>query len=797
MEFDGSLNIAVGRNRTSRIWQNKDMLWSQIVDKLEEVNHTNETLKEFFSATKEEQDSIKDVGGYVGGYLRAGRRKPENVVSRQLLTLDVDFAHMAFWDDFCLQFDNAAVLHATHKHHEGAPRFRLVMPLNRECAPDEYVAIGRKVAGTLGIDLFDNTTFETNRLMYWPSSPKDVEYFFRSQDGPWLDADRILGSYPDWHDSSLWPTSCKKFQEVAEATRKQEDPTEKKGIIGAFCRAYTISEVIKVFLSDVYSPTDKEDRYTYIKGSAASGLIVYDDKFAYSHHGTDPAGSKLSNAFDLVRVHRFGHLDDGLSVPNAKLKSFKAMEDFAREDKEVKKIIAVETIQEAKYDFASEPDPEEGGEPDLDWMQELEVDSKKNYLSTAVNIGIILSKDPRLKGKFRYNEFDDKSYVFSDLPWRRIPEPEPLRNVDFSGVRNYLESIYGIIGSLKIDDCLMLELEKNRYHPVREYLNSLKWDGRKRVDTLLIDLFGANDSQYTREAMRKWLVGGVARVFRPGVKFDLVLTLISQMQGTGKSSFLKALGGNWFSDSFLTVQGKEAFEQLHGKWIIEIAELSGLKKAEVESVKHFMSKQEDSFRPAYGRAVESYPRQCLFAATTNDMTFLRDSSGNRRFLPIDILNIKLTDNKKLAAFISSKAEIDQVWAEAVQLYINKEPLYLSPETDNIAVKVQMAHLEVDDRIGMIYEFINRQLPEDWDSLDIYARRDFINDPLAPSGTRDREYICSAEIWCECFGKNKEDMDKYKTRELNDMLRVLSGWEPAGFRKFRLYGKQRCYARTLD
>lgn len=791
--------MAIGMSAKSKIWKNKKIQWSELVTRLKETTRTTETLKEFISATKEEQLKIKDVGGYVGGYLRNGRRKPENVVNRQLLTLDIDFAHKDFWDDFLLQFNNAAVLHATHKHCESSPRFRLIMPLSRECTPDEYVAIARKIAGVMGIDLFDKTTFETNRLMFWPSTPKDVDYYFQFQDGPWIDVDEILDSYTDWKDSSLWPTAERELNEVKASAKKQEDPENKKGIVGAFCRTYSITEVISKFLEDIYLPTDIDDRYTYSKGTTAAGLIVYDDKFAYSHHGTDPCGGKLCNAFDLVRIHKFGHLDSDESYQGQKPKSFAAMEEFAREDKAVKKIIAAENLQDAKYDFTEDLEENEAVEDeDIEWMQDLEVDSKGNYLSTSVNLNLIFANDYRLKKLFRQNDFDGKRYVFGNLPWRKVTKPEPVKNVDYSGVRNYIESIYGISGAMKVEDSMALEFEKNHYHPILDYLRSLEWDKVQRLDSILIDYFGAEDCIYSREAIRKMMVGAVARVFDPGVKFDLVLTLVSQEQGTGKSSFLKALGQSWFSDTFITVQGKEAFEQLQGAWLIEMAELSGLRKADIEAIKHFISKQEDMFRPAYARATETYPRQCVFVATTNESSFLRDPSGNRRFMPVDIHNIKLVDNSKLLSFIEDKSLIDQIWAEAVYLYRKGEPLYLSKEAEKIATVQQKLHSETDERRGLIEAYLNRLLPEDWDTMDIYERRSFLEDPLSEKGKINRVYVCVAEIWCECLGKNKEDMDRYKTRDINDIMKSLDEWEQVNStRNFKLYGKQKYYARKLD
>jgi hypothetical protein len=788
--MDGQLNIATGLSAKTRVWKNKTLLWSELVEKLSEENRTNETYKEFLAAAKEDQLKIKDVGGYVGGYLRNGRRKPENVMNRQLLTLDIDFGHLDLWDDICLQFGNAAVLHATHKHCEDSPRYRLVMPLSREASPDEYVAVARQVAGLIGIELFDNTTFGTNRLMFWPSNPKDVEYYCVSQEGDFLDVDASLATYVDWKDSSQWPTTEKAFDATKAASKKQEDPETKKGIIGAFCRTYTITEVIETFLSADYAPA-KDGRYTYLKGTTAAGMITYDDKFAYSHHGTDPSGGKLCNAFDLVRIHKFGHLDISPQEGNQSSKSFKAMEEFCINDAEVKGTIASESVANAKYDFTQDQDEEEQGEPDLEWMKELDVDGKGKYLSSANNINTIFENDIKFDGLFKQNDFDGKRYVCKNVPWRKVGKPEPVKNVDYSGVRNYIESIYGITGNLKIDDSLALEFEKNAFHPVKEYLQSLVWDKEPRINRLLVDYFGAEDTLYVHEAMRKTLTGAVARIFRPGVKFDLVLTLVGA-QGTGKSTFVNKLGRQWFSDTFMTVQGKEALEQIQGAWIIEMAELAGLRKAEVEAVKHFISKQEDSFRPAYARTSETYARQCIFVGTTNSKDFLRDPSGNRRFIPVDIEPL----NASKDIWTDLDDEIDQIWAEAVVLFKAGETLHMSKEAEGVARIEQAKHSETDERGGLIEDYLNRLLPEDWDDKDIFERRTFINDKLSAEGTIEREFTCIAEIWCECLGKEKHDMDRYKTREINDAMRSLDGWEQSRSTKnFKLYGKQKYYFKT--
>lgn len=790
LKYDENLSIAVGLNVSSKVWKNTKTTWSNLVQKLATPVVTAETYKRFMSATKEEQSKIKDVGGFVGGFLTNGRRDKTNVLYRQLITLDIDFSHENFWWDFQMLFDCAAVIHSTHKSCSEKPRHRLIIPLDREVSQEEYQAIARKVAGDLNIDLFDRSTFDVNRLMFWPSVSLDMEYYFEFQDGPFLEADYILGLYNDWHDTSEWPTATDSTDAIMQAIKKQEDPEDKKGIIGVFCRTYTIQEAIETFLSDVYTPAG-EGRYTYINGSTAAGLIVYDDKFAYSHHGTDPAGGRLCNAFDLVRIHKFGHLDTGKEKEDKDKKSFKVMEEFASKDSTTKKHIAEEKFAEAKFEFAEEAKAEVPEEYDTSWTEELDANTKGEYDNSANNLNIIIQHDQFLKDVFKLNIFDNKRYVTRSLPWRKVDTVEPLRDVDYSGVRNYIECVYGIVSSQKVDDALALEFEKKKFHPIREYICAQKWDGIPRVNTLLIDYFGAEDNAYTRAAIRKMLCAAVARVFEPGIKFDTALILVGE-QGTYKSTFVKKLGMEWFSDTFTTVQGKESFEQIQGAWLIEMAELSGLKKAEVESIKHYISKREDMFRPAYGRTVETYKRQCVFFGTTNNKDFLRDPTGNRRFMPIDVRPEYAT---KSVNDDLTQDEINQIWAEAYQLYLAKEPLYLVGDEDIIAKIEQHKHSEADERKGIIEEYLNTKFPDDWDKMDLYDRRRWLEDPLSKNGTVQKDFVCIAEVWCECLGKDKTEMSRYNTREVNEILRSLPEWEAiASTKNFPLYGKQKYYKR---
>lgn len=792
IKHDGNIDIAVGLSFSSKIWKNTNVAWSYLLEKLSEPVVTSETYKQFISATKEEQGRIKDVGGFVGGYLQNGKRKKGSVTYRQLLSLDIDFSHENFWDDFKTLFDFAAAIHTTHKSCKTNIRHRLLIPLSREISAEEYEPIARKIASSLNIELFDQSTYDVNRLMFWPSVSSDSEYFFDYQDAEWLDPDYVLSQYTDWRNVEEWPRAGAYDENMRKHIDKQSDPREKSGLIGAFCKAYTIHDAIEHILPDVYAKVDAE-RYTYTHGSTAAGAIVYDDIFLYSHHGTDPASGILCNAFDLVRIHKFGHLDKEQKKQQSdptKKASFKAMEEFVRNDKRVKVQIAEEKLADAKHEFEFFDDED----IDTSWCAELSVNRNGDYESSSKNINLILQKDQVLSGAYSLNVFDNRRYLSRDMPWRKLQitgEMEPIRDVDFSGIRNYIECVYGIASSLKIDDAFAIEVEHRKFHPICDYLNSLKWDGKSRVDTLLIDYFGCDDTPFTRAAIRKSLCAAVARVFRPGTKYDMVLILVGP-QGTYKSTFIKKLGVKWFSDTLTTVQGKEAYEQLQGAWIIEMAELSALKKSEVEPIKQFISKCEDSFRPAYGRTVEIYKRQCVFFGTTNNSDFLRDNTGNRRFNPV---NINLERATKSVRDHLTDDEVAQIWAEAYEMYKNGEPLYFNEKESILAKAAQHLHTPIDERRGVIENFLERLLPDDWEQMDIFSRRNWLEDPLSKAGKHERQYVCMAEIWCECLGKDKTEMSRYATREINDILKTLDNWEfVQSTKKFNLYGTQRYFKR---
>lgn len=801
VKFDGLLNLAIGKSRKDTKWKNTEMLWSDFLKRIETTTYTHETYAAYLAADKARQDEIKDVGGYVGGYVNHGRRKTDNILNRQLITLDIDFGDLTIWETYIMLYGNAAAIYSTHKHSPESQRLRLVIPLDRPVFTDEYQAIARRIAGDLGIDSFDDTTFEPSRLMYWPSTAKDGVYVYESTDDVWLSADSILEAYFDWTDASSWPESSRVRQRLERSAKKQGDPTAKTGLVGAFCRSYTIADAIDTFLSDVYLRCSDTDRYTYTAGSTTAGLVLYDEVFAYSHHGTDPISGKLCNAFDLVRIHKFGLQDEDAKeqTPNNKLPSYQAMLEFAAEDDKTKALLSKERFEGLREDFEGVDLEDEDA---LEWTALLDMDKKGNLKNTIENIKIILENDLNLKKRFRLNEFEKREMVVGGVPWDKDKAARCMTDLDDAELRGYMEKVYQLTTWSKIKDALDSVIKVNAYHPIKDYLNRLEWDGVERVDTLLIDYLGAEDSEYTRTVTRKSLVAAVARVYQPGIKYDYTLTLVGG-QGIGKSTILRKLGCKWFSDSFATVQGKEAIEQVQGVWIIEISELAGLKKAEEEAIKQFISKQCDRYRAAYGKRVEDYPRQCAFFGTTNTFNFLKDKTGNRRFWPIACESQEPVKD----IFKLSQDDIDQIWAEVYHLYKKKETLYLPPELEKIARLIQTYHKEINEKEGLIAEYLEKELPENWYSLSIYDRRNYIhNDPSLLDGanqTIKRSRVCASEIWCELFRGELKDLNRRESGAIYDALRSLENWEEydinvnKGRLKFGIYGVQKAFLRNTQ
>lgn len=794
---DFSIDLATAHSRIAKKWRNRHWLWSELLQRCSETKRTGETAAEYTRMSKEEQSNVKDVGGFVGGYLSGGIRKNANVMYRTVATLDIDYGTVNVWDDFTMAFGFAAMIYSTHKHSSKTPRYRLVFPLSRQVSPAEYEPLCRKIAAEIGIDLFDDTTYELPRLFYWPSTSKDADFVFDYQDGPACDVDAILSQYVDYKDVSAWPLSSREGDVIAHEIKKQGDPTEKPGVIGAFCRAYSIEDAIDTFLSDKYEKTGHDGRYTYKLGSVAGGLVCYEGKFAYSHHETDPASKQLCNAFDLCRVHLFGAQDEGSRALDVTRKpSYAAMQEFAAKDKAVKLLMARERAQAAADDFDGLDDAELPEDYNDEWKAELEYTKSGKLLCNIANIILILENDPALAGHIVHDLFTGMDSAKDGLPWNK--NANQWTDTDDANLRVWLEKHYDITGKEKIADALTAVLTRHSYHPIRDYLSGLTWDGVPRLDRIIIDYMGAEDSELNRAMSRKHFVAAVARVFNPGCKYDYCL-IMSGAEGIGKSTLLRVMGGKWFNDSITTLEGKEGMEQLRRAWVVELGELSSIKRSDVEQVKAHLSKQVDIYRAAYARRVLEHPRQCVFCGTTNEALFLKGDTGNRRFWVIPVV-AELRKYKDWSEAI--RRDRDQLWAEAVHYYKQGEPLYLSEELEAQAKQRQQDFNDDNDDpiVAMLDKYLSTLLPVNWDTMDIQARRSYLRDPdpLQAEGTVKRDKVCAAEFICEQLGKDMADKDyKYLCRRVSKMIGDRPEWERVSSTKHaaKLYGTQRGFRRV--
>ena len=778
------LAIAYGNNRQAKKWVNKTTSFDELKERLKVTIRTTESAEEYAKFSKAQKDNAKDHGGFVAGALKGGRRKIDTVELRSMVALDGDRIDKTFLENYETSAPYTSVLYTTHSSTDENPRVRLIFPLTRDVTPEEFVAVSRYLAQMLGIDYFDECSYQPNQLMYWPSTPSNGSFVYKEVDKNWLNPDEILNAHPEWIDPTRLPTSSRESKANTVANQKVQDPLEKDGIVGLFNRVYfPISKAIEAFLSDIYEPTENENRYHLIKSSSIAGLEIKEDgKFVYSHHAKDPAYLKLCNAFDIVRIHKFGDDDDK--------KSFRDMCEFAMQVDEVKVLAANERLALAEEDFSADGD---------DWKTRLKYQPKTSLLENSVyNLNLILNNDPDFRN-FAYNELANRIQVTGSLPWERPEGNKFWRDADTAQLKSIIDIRYLPFSSRNHDVAFTKIADDRRFHPIRDYLDSLPvWDGTKRVEDVFIKYLKADDTEYIRTVTRKTFAAAVARIYVPGIKFDCVPVLDGD-QGIGKSTIVKDLvTADYYSEtlSLTDMDDKSGAEKLQGFWVVEIGELAGMRKADIEKVKAFLSTSDDKYRPSYGKVVESHPRQCIVIATVNgERGYLRDITGNRRFW---IIKVHQKKQKKTWSFTEEYRQ--QFWAEAKEIWRSGEKLYLEGDILEEAEKAQKGAMETDERVGMVEEYLNTPLPADWDDMDLFARRNYLNGSefggTQHIGTIARTSVSNAEIWCECLNHSLPDLKTTDSYQIAALMAQINGWErTTNIKRLPIYGRQRLYQKT--
>lgn len=802
------VKIATATSRLAKKWRNKEMSWQDFMARLGQPTITQESFAEYQKMSKADRARVKDVGGFVGGWLRSGKRRIGHVQLRSLLTLDIDQANLDLLDAIELLFDWEGFAYSTHSHTKDLPRYRLIFPLSREVSADEYQAIARYVAKKIGMEQFDPTSFQPERLMYWPSHARDGDFTAHHFKGEWLPVDTVLDSYPNWTDVTFWPLHPLESEAHIASGEMMEDPREKKGWIGAFCRTYSMTDAIHHFLGEVYADGSKEDRFTYLDGTTSDGLVVYSDMYAYSHHSSDPVNGKTVNAFDLVRLHLFGDLDEKQKedISPTKLKSYKNMIQLVEADEAVNKEMNQTILGEAAQDFEGlEVLPDKVDEPKK--QPPFRLNQEGDLVRDPYNLEIILEYSAEFQGSLGYNDFMDSFEKLKKMPWDSHFNPY-WTDADTAMLKSYINSEYKLLfGDDRILDSLIVVGKNRPFNPVKQYISKETWDKTPRISQIFVDYLGAENTSYVREVTELWMAAAVSRIFNPGCKFDTV-PVLEGAQGIGKSTLIHKLGGDWFTDGLQKLDGnKDDLQLLSQSWIVELSELASMSRTHIDQAKGFISRTVDSYRPPYGRMTINQKRHVVFIGTTNNAEFLKDATGNRRWYPITCRKGKQTKS----VFDGSLEEVlPQLWAEAYELYRTKykfgHHLVLSNANEEVANEARRAAEAPDVTKDLVIEYLNQPKPRDWQEMTTVDKMSYLQGLESDSileGVEDKDlapqnFVSSREIYEVKFASSsyystKTSAANAEIRKIGMVLSGLTEWEPT---RQRVKGElMRGYARV--
>lgn len=763
--------IATAAKRNSRHWKNGTVTWGDLLD---------------WMATP---DDTKECGNYVMGTLRPTTRThnaddgpctrlhrgKDAVVTRSALTLDLDDPDPVLPEVLGLTISHAAILHTTFQSTPDNPRYRLIIPLDREVAPDEYVAAATHVMNLLGTDNFDPSSAEPERYMFKPAAARPANFRWWEYSGPPAAADDLLINWdPDLSTAPL-----------PSASRFKRDPFEIEGVVGAFNRAYADLQVLITEYDLPYSPAGA-GRWHLVGSRAVAGMGTVADGIIYSHHANDPAYGQACTAFDLVRLHRFGELDEQVKpqTPINRLPSYVAMLDLATVDSRV-------TAELVGAEFAEEMD---STAQTNDWRLQLgpHLNRQGRLKDTAPAWRIILENDSVFKS-LQFNEMTLRTEFLQAPPWRSLDSGgNGLSATDLLSLQAYLEETYHTQPTSRRVDWMVGECRHQRYvNPVRDWLGKLEWDKKPRLETCLP---GTEDTPYNRMVARKSLVAAVARMMRPGIKWDHTLILHGK-EGIGKTYWIERMSKGWTAP-LGAIHQKDTLINLQRCWIATSDEGQTMRKADAEVLKEFLTRSKDTFRMPYEVEATEHPRKCVIWGTTNDEVFLRQQEGNRRFLIVRC-------EEKVDFTALTDEYIDQVWAEAKELYDSGEALlWLDEEESGMAAEARESFVEEGSTAlqGMLSEYLNTPVPANYGEMTVEQRLDWIENMrrgFAPIGDMIQNDVCAIQLFVEALGKRRGDHTRLDLLEIGKALRGLR-WIPVPSRhRIGPYGPQMIFSRPSE
>ncbi len=724
--------------------------------------------------------SRKESGNYVLGRFTGARRSNRTLRDRCALTLDSDSAPRDFADRAALLLPGAALLHTTYSHTPDSPRWRVIIPLDRRVNAEEYHALACQMMQLLGWSSFDVGSVQPARYMFRPAASRKEWYQHVVVPGAPLAVDAQLATWNP--DLARLP--------VPRPSRRKRDPFDLGGAVGAFNRAYDDWDQLIQAYDLPYEPAGEADRYHLVGASSAAGMGPMADApgLVFSHHVNDPAYGHACSAFDLVRLHRFGHLDEDASpdTPLNRLPSHTAMLDLATKDKRVTR----EMLQLVKDDF-DQLDPDADDPDDDDWRLNLSVNPRTGRPDNVVaNFDLLAANDPVLQGLV-FNELSLAVETAVDLPWRPRSKGTPVfSDVDVVQLSYYLEREYQWkIVKTDLGDLVRATAQRRHINPVRDYLESLVWDGEPRLETCLP---GVRPTPFTRLVARKCLTAAVARIMEPGIKWDHTLVLYGD-EGLGKSYWIDLMSRG-HSATLGNIRDKDTLLAMQRSWIMVADEGYSLRKADADVQKEFLTRTTDVFRMPYDRDSVAHPRHCVIWSTTNDEVFLRRQQGNRRFLIVKCE--EMVDFSKL-----TEEWVDQVWAEAVHLWRQGELLWLTREESQLAQVEREPFTEEDDLPGIVQEYLDTPVPDDWSARSAQSRitwRHNLAEGMEQPGTATIKETCTVQLWVEALERRLGDRTRNDLLQLANVMKNLPGWQPLpGRHRIPGYGPQQVWVRTED
>lgn len=375
---------------------------------------------------------------------------------------------------------------------------------------------------------------------------------------------------------------------------------------------------------------------------------------------------------------------------------------------------------------------------------------------TAGNLALYLINEPAWAGCLAYDQFAEREVWLREPPsiaGMATPSIGEVRDEDDTYVQHWFHAKRGFnVGAVTAG--VMKAARSKCFHPVRDYLTALTWDGTPRITKLLPFYFSTEDTLYTQEVGRRWLISAVARVMRPGCKVDTML-IIEGEQGKRKSTALAALvGQNWFADTKLDLGKVDAYQALRGKWVIEMAELDAMKNQELTRIKAFLTSSKDSYRPSYGKRTRDFERQTVFAGTTNEDKYLQDLTGNRRFWPVAAGDIRIDEIAR---------DRDQIWAEAYQAFAGGACWWLDTPELIAAAEGQQEERMVDEHpwVPLVREWLRR-----------CAATSSVGQPPGHVYVDLQHGVTTTEVLLHALGSRKDGIGKAEAMRVGTILRQL-------------------------